>query len=846
MIGDVPGSHTRTRGAPEGDSQRNPGIFPMTRPLDRRIIPIRFFRVTDHVIETLPQGKEEGMSHRVPGTFLCVAVMLVGLAPSPAMQAAETERVIIQCEGPCGPVVAAIEAMGGEITYRYANVDALAATILKTRRPQLLALGGIKGIRQDLLITLPNPKVTEVLPVPDAQMITGAALDALVAELPDNYSFNNGLTGAGALHRAGETGDGVIVAVIDSGVVNLPGHALTGKVIGGENFVPGPSEPSATSSRNGSHGSWVGSMIAADAAFLFSDAGRLGPSLQFHAPRSIIPCDGRVCPFGLNIVPMVGTAPDADLYALKVFSAFGGGAPFSRVTAAMDRAITLRRNFNNGMPSVPFAGSGSEEDPFVFDSLNIEVVNMSLSGPTLFAANEVDELLTLEMLDVGITIVNSAGNNGHAAMTGGGAGTGRGTLTTAAASSVAHERILRDLESGLGVGILFRPANHHQTATFSSRGPSADGRFSTDVTANGFASFVHGVGPCCSIVSGTSFSSPTVAGAAALLRGAVPSASAVEVRNALVATANPAVLGDNSGPIDQGAGFIDVPAALALLQSGGIDTNLPRGPEGAKVRGNIAHLGLQIVEVDKSGRFSTSVENLMPGQVAHFFVVSHKDTDRLTVTLQNITPELPPARQNSFFGDDIFLQIVDAQTSFEVPFFRDPIFLFSDTTIDLDKPQTGLVRLAVMGDWTNAGRISTDLVIEEVRTRRGPKTAKGKVEQDGVDELRVRVPAGTTQILFDLSWTNNWGAYPVDDIDLILFDPSDNPNFAGATLDSPERVVINDPAPGLWTIWVTGFTVQAIHGGEESKWELRARDQDGKTLKKFKAAGGKKKKDKKK
>ena len=60
---------------------------------------------------------------------------------------------------------------------------------------------------------------------------------------------------------------------------------------------------------------------------------------------------------------MIGTAPAAKIYALKIFPSQGGGSPESRIIAAMDRAITLRRNFNNGGDTAPVAGSGTENDP---------------------------------------------------------------------------------------------------------------------------------------------------------------------------------------------------------------------------------------------------------------------------------------------------------------------------------------------------------------------------------------------------------------------------------------------------------------------------------------------------
>ena len=68
------------------------------------------------------------------------------------------------------------------------------------------------------------------------------------------------------------------------------------------------------------------------------------------------------------------------------------------------------------------------------------------------------------MLEVGITLATSAGNDGFAAMTGGSPGTGIGSLTVGASSTPAHERILRDIQFGLGLGVRYRPSNDVQTA----------------------------------------------------------------------------------------------------------------------------------------------------------------------------------------------------------------------------------------------------------------------------------------------------------------------------------------------------------------------------------------------
>lgn len=743
------------------------------------------------------------------------------LALAGVAQSADTQRFILQCPAPYDGVVAAVEALGGQVTHQYKNIGAVAAVVPSNRRAELLALDGLTAVYKDTIVRAPVP--TDIVDI-DASEIQGTMggdelREALGALLQD-YLSDNILTGASTLHGGGIFGSGVVVAVIDTGTANNAAvvPSIAGRVIGGENFVPGP-EPSATSTFNDDHGTWVGSTIAAGVIFGFFNTSTFVNSLLAHDPVSVLfdffgP--------GISGIPMIGSAPGADLYAMKVFSAFGGGAPESRIIAAMDRAITLRRNFNDGVPSVPVSGDGSEDDPFVFDSLNIEVVNMSLGGPNLFVGRDVEDLLTQTMLDVGITLAASAGNEGHAAMTGGSPGTGIGSLTVGAANLVNHERVFRDLQFGLGFGALFRPADHHQTAFFSSRGPTADGRIDPDVTASGFANFAQGAAGGLAVVSGTSFSSPTTAGAAALLREAVPGASATQIRNALIATANPTVLGDDSDAIDQGAGFIDVSAANAALQAWTIGEDLDFGIADDDVEENLEEAGFNVRSCKSTG-FTEHFSDLLPGQVAHTFIDVGSKVSQINITVHNITPALPPAQQNVFFGDDIFLNVQDALTSdADDPFGG--LFLFTDTTLAFNNPQTGIVRLATMGDWTNAGTISTDLTVSCVKQSEGEETADGEVAQGETDVVTVDLPAGTAEVVFELSWEGNWGSYPTNDLDLILVDPDVGVNFDGATLDSPERVVLGNPPAGTWTAFVDGFTVfcdDECGDDDGDEWELR-------------------------
>jgi hypothetical protein len=765
------------------------------------------------------------------------------------------ERLIVKCMRPCDTVVSTVAAAGGDVTATFDNIDAIAVTVPVDHIADLTAAVGAGAVRKDVIVMLPPPDgATDVQGIQAAQPLSAAALDSVAGALPANYNFNNNLTNAAPAHALGLLGQEVIVGVIDSGTAQAA-PALSGTVIGGENFVPPMEDPvsSATSRRNDWHGTAVGSMIAAHTNFLFGTTSTLVRSLHAHAPDSVIDCPSTAfptCPAGASLVPMIGTAPRASIYALKVFPSRGGGASESRIIKAMDRAITLRRHFDAGVPSVPVRGDGTEDNPFEYDALNIRVVNMSLGGSTLNAGRDITDQLTLEMLDAGITLVTSAGNDGFAALTGGSPGTGIGSLTVGASSTPVHERVLRDNQFGFGIGPLYRPFDGVQTADFSARGPTADGRLDPDLSANGVGSYVNvfaavvggqltscgnPLAPPASCISrilfvaGTSFSSPTAAGAAALLRGAVPSASAAQTRKALILGANPSIVTDGSGRIDQGAGFLDVAAALELLHWDKVKDGLPVneraddrdddpddvGAGGKSVLGNLQKLGIKPVRF-VNNRYTANVSNLLPGQVAQFYVPSDMFTDAIVVTITDIVREGP---ENTLFGDDLFVMGVDAPTSFAVHRIGEApggegVLVAADSTFTIDNPQTGIVRVAIQGDWTNGGRISAKLTLQ--RTRRLPTlpSAVGVVQQDDLIPYSVTIPAGTTQAVLELFWLQNWGRYPTNDLDMIVIDPADNEyvdpegNPPGATFSSPERVVISDPMPGTWTILVNGFTIQ--------------------------------------
>ena len=114
-----------------------------------------------------------------------------------------------------------------------------------------------------------------------------------------------------------------------------------------------------------------------------------------------------------------------------------------------------------------------------------------------------------------------------------------------------------DADSVISVGAV---DESNTIASFSSHGPTYDGRIKPEVLARGVATHAAGTSAPTAFIagSGTSMSTPLVAGAAALLLEAHPNWTPMMVREALMMTADGSLAPDNT----RGFGLIDVMAAL--------------------------------------------------------------------------------------------------------------------------------------------------------------------------------------------------------------------------------------------------------------------------------------------
>src|SRR5258705_8247506 len=237
----------------------------------------------------------------------------------------------------------------------------------------------------------------------------------------------------------GTTGAGVIVALIDSGIrPGFPHIALDGSVIGGEDFVGDGLGFSNTA--NDGHGTFVAGMVSANVAFSFATNSLLRLAVLAECPT----CFSN--PPTNTVIPMIGSAPLSSIYALRVFGPTGG-APTSRVLAAMERVIDLREKFDAGMPG----------------GVNIKVCNMSLGGSTLIAGRDLLDIEANVILDKDIVLSIAAGNAGPSSLTVGSPGTSIGAITVGAASQPHKERILCRSRLRATCAPLFRPFLASQT-----------------------------------------------------------------------------------------------------------------------------------------------------------------------------------------------------------------------------------------------------------------------------------------------------------------------------------------------------------------------------------------------
>jgi len=402
------------------------------------------------------------------GAAVVAALAGTSMAGVPAASASSGETVIVTATGLLSPA-AAVLGVGGTIVTQYHLIDGVEAVIPAGTEPVLAALPGI--------VVTPDVSVS----VQDTPESTGP-------HRPSDVFLQQ--TGATRLAGTGDTGRGVTVAVLDTGIDNL--SDFSGRLVGGVDLTGG-NNPFQDSY---GHGTFVAGLIAGDGA----SSGR-----QYS-----------------------GEAPGANLVSIKVAGADGKtdlGALILGLQWAVDHQV----------------------------SYGIKILNMSLGFQAAVSTvlNPLD-LAVQAVWDSGIAVVVSAGNAGPFNGTILSPGDDPLVITVGALDDMATPSITNDemcdfssvgptspdgwvkpdlVTSGRSVVSLAAPGS-----TIYNDYPSA---------RVGSANFVG---------SGTSFSAAITSGAAALVVADHPGLTPDQVKARLLGTTNPGPVGnpfvDGHGALD--------------------------------------------------------------------------------------------------------------------------------------------------------------------------------------------------------------------------------------------------------------------------------------------------------
>ncbi len=539
-----------------------------------------------------------------------LAVMLTfvlagGLAASPAAaQPPEMVKVLIGFDRQPGPAEKAIvRGAGGTIKYTYHLVPAIAASLPET---------AIDGLRK-------NPKLTNV-DLDGEVHITGQHTGD--SELDSGWGVAH--IGSGVVHASGNKGTGVKVAIIDTGI-DYDHSDLDTNYVGGHDFVNDDTDPMDD---NG-HGTHVSGTVAAED----------------------------------NNAGVVGVAPEARLYGLKVLSATGSGS-WSDIIAALQWAV------DNG----------------------IQVTNNSYSsslnpGGTVKAAFD-------NSAAAGILHVAAAGNSGNPR------GKGNNVGYPARFDSV--------------VAVAATSSNDNR-ASFSSTGDTVE------LAAPGVNVNSTKLGGGYVQYNGTSMASPHVAGTAAL----VIAAGITDVRTQLQTTADD--LGDSGRDPQYGFGLVDAdeaagtpppppndPPTVSITSPAGstFDSGATILFEGTASDTEDGNLTTDLVwissrdgQIGTGGSFSTAT--LSDG--SHTITASVTDSGGKTGSASiSITVGTPPAEATTVSVTSVDYATEggknkDKHLTITVALVDDlgnPV-AGASVSIDLDNTDTG-------GSWTGAGTTGTD------------------------------------------------------------------------------------------------------------------------------------------
>jgi serine protease AprX len=392
-------------------------------------------------------------------TGVAAALACTSVAAAPPASAGLTEDVIVTATGLLSPVNAVVQ-VGGTVLQQFHLVNAVEALVPTLLEPVLAALPGI--------IVTPDVSVS----------VQSSTQESTGPHTPSDAFLQQ--TGATQLAAAGDVGQGVTVAVLDTGIDQLPD--FSGRLIGGVDFS-GENNPYQD---DYGHGTFVAGLIAGNGA---SSGGQYS-----------------------------GEAPGAKLVSIKVAGATGATS-MATVMEGVEWAVDNQSAYG------------------------IKVLNMSL-GFQAFSSTVLNPLdMEVEAAwNSGIAVVTSAGNAGPFDGTILSPGDDPLVITVGALDDLAQSNVSSDeMNDFSSVGPTSPDGYVKPDLVTSGRSVvslAAPGSTIYDSYPSARVGSANFVG------SGTSFSAAITSGAAALVLADNPGLTPDQVKARLLGTTNPGPVGN--------------------------------------------------------------------------------------------------------------------------------------------------------------------------------------------------------------------------------------------------------------------------------------------------------------
>ena len=446
-----------------------------------------------------------GVSHKAvaaAGVVALVAPLMTGALKAPSVHtanpASELVSVIVRdVPGYAGQAERAVQHLGGAVGRHFGIIDGFSATVPADQVSNLEQAPGVQSVSANHAVKLMSVNTGDY------------------NQAADPYSIFNTTTSTGApsFWAAGYTGQGIGVAVIDSGVAPVDGLNGPGKVVYGPDLSTEADDPDLANFDTNGHGTHMAGIIAGRDAE--ATGNYVGDSSNF-----------------------IGMAPDSKVISIKVADAYGN-SDVSQVLAAIDWVVTHRNDPGNNIRVLNLSyGTDSQQD-YVHDPLDYAaeaawkkgIVVVAAAGNAGFAVGAKAPGLTDPASDPFVMAVGAVDNKGTVD------NSDDVVAEFSSSSAGVHDRNPDLVAPGKSVTSLRVPGSYADQEYGATGGV-------TDRLMKG---------------SGTSQATAVVSGAAALVLSQRPDATPDQVKAILTSTAD---LLPNTSVVSQGKGELDLAGAL--------------------------------------------------------------------------------------------------------------------------------------------------------------------------------------------------------------------------------------------------------------------------------------------